>query len=331
MQLTRRQAIAGIAAAAVFTPRAAFADYDGAARYSADRRGVSLLVMVDGRIVVEDYPNEGALDRGWELASGTKSFTGVIAAALAHDGRLALEERCSDTLREWRNDDRRAITIRHLLTLTSGITGGGIGRPPPYAEAVALQPNAAPGVRFQYGPAPFQLFGEIVRRKLGEDPVVYLQRRVLDRIGVRPTAWRRGRDGNSLMPQGAQFTARDWAQFGDVVMRNPQSLDLDRGVYEALWMGTTANPGYGLSWWLLRPGLIGPSPLAGVNAETIGEAVFRTDVRMAAGAGDQRLYLAPELNTVIVRQASGILRAMRDRSGARWSDGEFLSQALPLG
>ena len=64
---------------------------------------------------------------------------------------------------------------------------GRIGRPPSYAQAIEAQPVAPVGTRFQYGPVPFQIFGEILRRKLADrglppDPVRYLQQRVLDPI-----------------------------------------------------------------------------------------------------------------------------------------------------
>ncbi|MFZ5831671.1 MAG: hypothetical protein ACOY3P_16415, partial [Planctomycetota bacterium] len=51
-----------------------------AAEYSAAHRGISMLVMLDGRIVFEHYPNGGRPDRAHELASGTKSFSGILAA-----------------------------------------------------------------------------------------------------------------------------------------------------------------------------------------------------------------------------------------------------------
>ena len=49
--------------------------------------------MQQGRIVFEDYPGAGGPTRGWELASGTKSFTSIIAAAAVQDGLLSLDER----------------------------------------------------------------------------------------------------------------------------------------------------------------------------------------------------------------------------------------------
>jgi hypothetical protein len=46
---------------------------------------------------------------------------------------------------------------------------------------------------------------------------------------------------------------------------------------------------------------------------------------MAAGAGDQRLYILPRRDAIIVRQANQILRGMRARGDARWNDAEFLA------
>jgi hypothetical protein len=100
---------------------------------------------------------------------------------------------------------------------------------------------------------------------------------------------------------------------------------VDSRVYELLFEPTDANPGYGLSWWLLRPGLIGPSPRAGIDAEAIAGATLGENVVMAAGAGDQRLYLFRDRGLVVVRQADRILRGMIARRAAvKWSDAEFI-------
>lgn len=145
--VNRRFFLAASAAACLATPAAAQRlDFTAAATYSADRRGVSLLAMRRGEVIFEDYPNQGSAARGWELASGTKSFTGVMCAAAIQDRLISSwDERAADTLTEWRNDERRRITIRHILSLTSGIGGGPIARPPTYADAIAQRSEAAPG------------------------------------------------------------------------------------------------------------------------------------------------------------------------------------------
>lgn len=327
--MNRRSFLAAGAAACLATPaRAQNLNFDAAAAYAAERRGVSLLVLQGGQPVFEDYPNQGGPDRGWELASGTKSFTGVMAAAAIQDDLLASwDERAAETLTEWRDDERRRITIRHLLSLTSGIEGGPIARPPTYADAIAQRAVAAPGERFAYGPTPFQIFGEIMRRKLNGDPLEYLQRRIFDPLNIAPTHWRRGRDGNPHLPSGAGLTARDWARFGLFVSREGEGR-VDARALRECFTPSRANPGYGLSWWLLRDGLVPPGSMQSVDIDPALNARFG-DISMAAGAGDQRLYLIPSLDLVVARQATGILQALRRRGrGNAWSDAAFLRLLL---
>ncbi|MEZ5961697.1 MAG: serine hydrolase domain-containing protein [Hyphomonadaceae bacterium] len=329
MPMNRRAFLAVSAAACLATPAAAQTfNFDAAAAYSAERRGVSMLVMRRGEVIFADYPNEGGATRGWELASGTKSFTGVMCAAAIQDGLIASwDEPAADTLTEWRGDERRRITIRHILSLTSGITGGPIARPPAYADAIAQQPEADPGERFAYGPTPFQIFGEIIRRKTNGDPLDYLTRRILTPLDIEPTHWRRGADGMPHMPSGAGLTARDWARFGWFVLQGGEGR-VDANALRECFNGTRANPGYGLSFWLLRNGLVPPGRNAGIEIDTAMSERFG-GISMAAGAGNQRLYLLPSLDLVIARQASGILQAlMRRQRGPQWSDAEFLRLAL---
>ena len=104
MDASRRAVLAGVGAAAFAgcaqaqglrgrnKPAPVAGPYGPAAEYAAARRGVSLLVMQDGKILFENYPNVGALDKGWELASGTKSFTGIMAALASADGLLDIDE-----------------------------------------------------------------------------------------------------------------------------------------------------------------------------------------------------------------------------------------------
>jgi CubicO group peptidase (beta-lactamase class C family) len=313
--------------------------FKAAAEYSAARLGISMLVMIDGKVVFEDYPSGGSPDRAHELASGTKSFNGVIAAAAAQDGLLHLDERVADTIAEWKDDPRKQkVTIRQLLTLTSGIqTGGEAGNVPPYADAAAMPMMAEPGEQFKYGAVAFQVFGEIMRRKLAdrkENAVDYLKRRVLDPIGVKVGAWRKGRDGNPTMPSGAQLTARDWARFGEFVRLGGtwEGREIVRkDLLDVCLAGTSANPAYGLTWWLNRP--VTPEQRLRIPMLTVSMDLYRgqklpPDLAMAAGAGNQRLYVSRERKLVVVRQAEGIMNALAGDRSVKWSDTEFLYRIL---
>jgi CubicO group peptidase (beta-lactamase class C family) len=323
---TRRCLLAGLAASTVAAPARLRAQdrFAAAADYSAAAGGVSLLVLERGREVFRAHRDE--VERPLELASGTKSFSGMLAAALVQDGLLALDERCADTLTEWGDDPVKAqATIRTLLQLSAGVAGGPIGRPPTYAAAVAF-PAEVPGV-FRYGPTPFQVFGEIVRRKLvaagqPDDVLALLQRRLLTPAGVAVGGWTR-QAGQPNLPSGARLTATAWARFGQMVQDGGRGL-VDPTALAACFAPSPANPGYGLTWWLLRPGLVPPGPRAGIDADAFAR-LGGLEVRMAAGAGNQRLYLIPDRELVVVRQADGILQALRGR-GPAWSDVDFLTR-----
>lgn len=308
----------------------AWADYQAAATYSASYRGISLLVIQDGEVVFEDYPGDGAADRAQPLASGTKSFAGILAAAAVQDGLLTLDERVSDTITEWQGSLREEITIRQLLNLTDGLrVPQRSGRIPPYNAAIQSRLGRRPGESFVYSPVPFQVFGELMRRKLDGDPVEYLTRRVLDPIGLEVTEWRRGRDGNPTFPTGAHLTARNWARLGEFLLArgvwNGEEL-ISPDAFAELFVGSDVNPAYGLTWWLIRPVSLqfaaATPPMDNSTDFWQHPDVFPDDLVMAAGAGDQRLYVSWERNMVVVRQAEGIIGALMGHR-LSWSDVQF--------
>lgn len=302
------------------------AAFKRAADYSEAERGLAVVVMIDGRIAFEQYGRNGSPARTHLLASGTKSFVGPLAAAAQADGILQLDELVSETLEEWRGDPMRAvITIRQLLSLTSGIEGGVGLNPPSYADAIAAPLTAEPGTQFQYGAAPFQIFGELLKRKLAprsETVNDYLRRRLLDPIGIRTGFWRGSAQGEPQLPSGAYLTAREWAKWGEFIrlggMWSGAQL-VPAGLLNECFVGTAANPAYGLSWWL--------------NAEVPTE--LRTTIRQlqnnmggmdrvpglegmvtAAGAFKQRLYVIPSRQMVVVRFGNSV--------GPQFDDARFL-------
>ncbi|MDB5471500.1 MAG: Beta-lactamase [Caulobacter sp.] len=319
--------LVGLAAPALAGP------CEAALAYSDMRAGVSVLVLKDGKAVCEAYTAGGGPKQGWELWSGTKSFSGLIAAAAVQDGLLSLDEKVSDTIPEWRGDPQRAgVTIRQLLNLTSGLATT-IGRPPAYAGAIASPFTAGPGTRFQYGAEPFQVFGAVMNRKLAAaktgdaDVLAYLTRRILGPAGATPTGWRRTAAGEPLMPQGSIFTAREWARVGEFV-RAGGVVDgrplVDPAAFRAQFTGSKINPAYGVSWWL--PGVGGYGPRGTTSDFSVHAAELPKDLVIAAGAGYQRLYVIPSCGLTIVRQAP-ILMSQRAGTPA-WSDFAFLAPIL---
>ncbi len=290
-----------------------------AAEYNAAQAGVSMLVMIGGEVVFEDYPTKQGADAAHRLASGTKSFSGAMAVAAQMDGLLTLDEKLSKTLTEWEKDDPRSkITIRQLLSLCSGLDPGDNFRPPTYADAVKAKRVAPPGKRFAYGPGPFQLFGEIMRRKLAAqsaektpDVLRYLTEKVLTPIGLDVAEWSRGNDGNPFLPHGARLTAREWAKYGELIRRRGkwgEKQVLDAKLLEQLFQRSEAFRWYGVTWWL-------PQAKRGVRVD------LPEDLVLAAGLGGQKLWVSRDNKMVVVRQAPMFNKADFD-------DDEFLARLL---
>lgn len=228
-----------------------------AATYSERCSGRALLVLLDGEVVFERYANGWSAGRPHPLASGTKSFAGVLAAAAVADGLIALDEVVSDTLTEWKDDPRkRAITVRQLLDLSSGLApdSDGLGRPgvgirdlgplndlagrlrggaretkpdDRFSAALSVPAIAEPGRVFRYGPTHFYAFGAFLQRKLEQSNRSertywqYLDSRVLRPAGLDIGVERFAPDAANQpnLPGGAHLTAGEWARFGEFVRR----------------------------------------------------------------------------------------------------------------
>lgn len=265
--------------------------FQAAAEYSAKNSGRAMLVMRDGQVLFEQYTNGGGATRPHPLASGTKSFTGVMAMMAVQDGLITLDELACDTLTEWKADPKKSkITIRHLLTLSSGLDsadallgGRGGGRllgegakrradrlgddpkPQDHFEAVLGVPSKhEPGAIFDYGPSHFYAFGALLERKLEKadlpqkTTMEYLQERVFKDLNIENPLI--GKDAAECpnLPGGALLTAQQWAKFGQFVLDDGKVRQGDGTMVEKLkpellaqcFVPSQKNPSYGLTWWL---------------------------------------------------------------------------------
>ena len=167
------------------------ADCARAAKYSESKRGVSMLVMQNGRTIFERYANGGSASERWPIFSGTKSFWGIAALAAVQEGLFNLDDPVSDTITEWKSDPRKSqITIRQLLNQTDGIEGASRLQRASIrdrnAVAIQLPTVAEPGSAFIYGPSHLQIFSELLRRKLrGRNVIRYFEAHVSNRLGLR--------------------------------------------------------------------------------------------------------------------------------------------------
>jgi CubicO group peptidase (beta-lactamase class C family) len=314
--------------------------FEEAARYSHAANGTSVLVMRKGEVIFESYADGWNADRPHLLASGTKSFSGVMAACAAEDGILKLDELVCETLTEWKDDPRKSkITIRQLLSLSSGIEGGNNMTMPAYERAVGMANAVAePGKKFSYGPIPYQCFGELMKRKLAkqnETVESYMRRRIIDPIGLNVAVWRKGLDGNINLPAGLLLTPREWVKFGELVRLGGkwgEKQIVATKFLDECFKPAPASQAYGMTWWLLGGGAAESSfadsegPRGRITARIAQQLKARrqglipADTVAALGKGKNCCYVIRSQEMVIIR--------MGDSAAGEYNDLTFLSKVL---
>lgn len=295
-----------------------------AAAYSNSQGGTSFLALQNGQVVLQQSANEAH-----KIYSGTKAFWGLAALAAAEDGLLSLDERVAETIPSWAADSRKArVTIRQLLDFSSGLAPVFYlhNNDPGDRDSIAIKaPLAAnPGSAFIYGPSSLQVFHAVLKEKLrGESPTHYLERRVLRRLGLASQRYLKDRAGNPLLAAGWQLSARQWARLGEVAVNGGTPI-VSAGSMAQCWRGSGANRAFSLGWWNNRqaPGGrefdIESMLIPKWQRQSWGGAVLcrdaPSDLVACIGSGNQRLYVIPSMNLVVVRQGSG----------GRFSDSRFL-------
>lgn len=296
--------------------------FAAAAQYSRLFNGDALLVAKNGHVVFEDYVAPFAAGDRHLLASGTKSFSVALFVLGVRDGIWSLDEPVHQTITEWRgNAGREAITIRHLLNLSSGLRDAerdNVFRVPQldiYDLAINQSTQVfAAGENFIYGSVNFYVLAALFERKTGKDAVQYLYDNLLKTLGMPQQhleSWIRDSKGKPQLAGGAYLDARSWLNFGLVIanggtwkgrqLLDPATLALVTGI------NNPAFEGYGLSWW--RNNTINGSyqpdidvvPSDGRPDSQRILPLQSADVFFAAGLGRQRLYIVPSENLVIVR------------------------------
>lgn len=311
------------------------ARFQSAARFSRRSGGRAVMVLQGGAVMFEDYQNGHGPEEPTELFSGTKSFSCAIALAAMDDGLLDPDEPVATTLTEWAEDpDKSRITARHLLQFTSGLqedfwnlTYDTMLLDPQIEDTYAFamdQPLVTePGEAFEYNGTHLPVFGELITRLTGMDPVAYLEDRLFTPITFRYAGWNRDPSGNPTLAFGTWTTANEWAKFG-VLVRDDGLWQGEQvfqpGAFDLCFQGSEPMPAYGWTWWLNAELTAAQAALVPAEGVVGGQRTFAeapADMITAAGAHDNRLYIVPSQDLVVVRLGDG---------SRRWLDSEFLGR-----
>lgn len=264
-------------------------------------RFTSLLVVRNGKLVVEEYFHGFYADSTHDVRSVTKSVLSVLVGIALDEGYFnSLDETIDNylTAPEFSlTETQKSITVRHLLTMSSGFqwdewtsssyndwilsgdhTGYLLGLPNQYM----------PGEQFTYNSAAVHLLGVVVEKAVGMKLYQFADQYLFNKIGIEGEKWE-GLSGNYANGgSGIDLKPRDLARIGQLILQEGvsgnQTIVSEEWISEATtskysWAfnyGALKNYSYGYLWWTLP------------------------DAILAWGYGGQFIYIVPEKELVIV-------------------------------
>ncbi len=267
--------------------------------YLSQKYTKSFMILVNGRITMEEYFDGHTPSSEWEWNSAGKTLVATTTGIAQQEGLLNITNKASDYLgTEWTNmplAKENLITVRHLLTMTSGIDD---------SSPLVIKPNltyvADAGTRWAYGNV-FQKLMDVVGEASGKEFETYFNEKLKDKIGM---------DG--FWNFGAVYsiyhsTTRSMARFGLLALNqgkwNSTEVINEPFFKESTTTSQNINPSYGYLWWLngknsyMVPGsqIVFPGYLV-PNAPA--------DMYSAMGASDQRIYVIPSKKMVVIRMGT---------------------------
>lgn len=257
----------------------------------------SFMILVNGRIVMENYFNGHTATTPWYWASAGKTLTATVTGIAQQQNFLYINNPVSQYLGTgWTSAPiakENLITCKNLLTMTSGLDDA-------LGDNVApanLQYKADAGTRWAYHNAYVKL-QDVVAAATGQTWSSYFNTQLRDKIGMTGS-WITS--GDNIVYWS---TTRSMARFG-LLMSNKGKWDSTQILNEDFFNQATMtsqniNLAYGYLWWLNGkssyhlpqtqfefPGSIIPS---GPN-----------DMYMALGKNDQKIYIVPSKKMVVIR------------------------------
>ena len=304
--------------------RAAFEEHVKALFSSKGRGGFAdtraLLVVHGGRLVFERYAEGFGAESRFQSWSMAKSVTNALTGVLVRQGRLELDQPAPIAAWSAGDDPRSKITLRHLLQMRSGLDnsdgfgeggdlatafisrllfGEGSRAPAAYATHVPLIHPI--GKHWAYSTGTSTLIAKLCGDEIGGGKTEtrdFLRREIFDRLGMRSAQPEFAATGEFLGGTFVHATARDWARFGYLYLRD--GVWDGQGVLPEGWVdfSRTVNPAknnsvYGAHFWLneVPPPDRQWRPLPGGP----------TSVFMAEGASFQVVAMDPARDLVVVR------------------------------
>lgn len=261
-------------------------------------------------------------ERSHELRSVSKSIVGLLYGVALRDGKVPpLDAPLLAQFPQYTGlpdlPRRSRWTIGHAITMTLGIEWNEDvpyddprngqtameAAADPYRYVLEQPIVAAAGERWIYSGGATALIGKIIENGTGQSLHDYARAVLFDPLGLGPTEWRRGRDGERNFASGLGMRPRDLARIGQMLLDGGKAGE--RQLVPADWLAASFKPAvatnrdrreYGYHWYLGESAFEGP------------EGPRRERWIGANGNGGQRLYVFPRLELLVVITAGNYNR-----------------------
>lgn len=280
------------------------------AEFLSLNRVAGLLVIKDGRIVLEDYELGNTEKSRWVSWSMVKSICSTLVGAALQDGAIAsLDDPLTRYMPELAGGAYGKATVRNVLQMSSGVKWDETytdpksdrrhmldlqiaQKPGEIVKFLATLPKAGePGTVWNYSTGETHMIGALVRAAVKRPLADYLSEKIWSRFGMQDDAtwWLESPDGLEVGGSGFSATLRDYGRFGQFVL-NGGKIGTEAIVPEGWFQeaGTSKSIGgklvdYGYMWWTYGP-----------SAAPVHQGAFR-----ATGIFGQALYINPREHVVI--------------------------------
>ncbi|MBK6291369.1 MAG: serine hydrolase [Ignavibacteria bacterium] len=260
----------------------------------------ALIILKNGKMVLEKYFGTFTQDSLWYWASAGKTVTSVLVGHAQENGLLDITKSSKTYLGAgWSSctpEQEDAITVRHHLTMTTGLEG----RTPDDDCKIptCLTYRTAPGTLWDYYNAGYLLLQDVVAKASGLSYQQYYARNLASRTGM-----------GGLWLDGVLYSKpRAMARFGLMLLAggvwNGDTILHDREYYNAMKnTSQDLNPSYGYLFWLNGKGsYIQPGIPFVFSSDIIPSAP--DDLYSGLGKNDQKVYVVPSQGLVVVRMGN---------------------------
>lgn len=288
-----------------------------ASQYAEATGAQALIVVHRGVVQLERYYGGHGSASQFSSHSLTKILAALAVGTAIADGRIrSLDQPASTWLTEWRDDARRAITLRQLLEMTAGFRTPFATEPASRfmqmhygsdVEAIvaSAQPALPPGSAFVFDNENLHALGLVIERATGEPYEAYVSRRVWQPLGAADAQLMMDREGGRAYAYCCSWTLpRDWVRVGQALLDDGRWLG--RRVLPEGWAATmrapsAVNPAVGLQTFLgaawMDPAV---NRFLAQQKPTLAPSAA-ADLAFHIGYGGQLLALVPSEALVVLR------------------------------